>query len=41
MAEEQGVTETATFEYMSGAGVGLWESDEEFDEWIRLLVLQP
>ncbi len=34
---EQGVSETATSEHLAKTGHGLFESDEEFEEWMALL----
>ena len=37
MIEQQGVAHTATFEYLLGSGADLWETDEEFDDFVKLL----
>lgn len=37
LIREQGVAETATYENLLGSGKDLWESDEEFEEWMELL----
>ncbi len=34
---EQGVAETATAEHLAKAGEGLWDSDEEFDDFLAIL----
>lgn len=34
LIREQGVEQTATYEYLLGRGRDLWETDEEFDEFL-------
>ena len=37
MAEEQGVTHTANVEHLEGCLEDLWESDEEFEQFMEIL----
>jgi len=35
LAKEQGITRPPTWEELYGAGKDLWDSDEEFDEFLK------
>lgn len=35
--EKQGTLGTSTFEKLFGAGADLWDSDQEFEQFLRLL----
>ena len=37
IAEKQGTLSTSTFENLLGAGKDLWETDEEFEQFLQLL----
>jgi hypothetical protein len=37
LIEKQGVRETATLEKQLGAGIELWDSDEEFEEFMKVI----
>lgn len=37
LIDQQGVRESATLEKQLGAGIDLWDSDEEFEEFLKVI----